>query len=47
MIDVQNVTNHLNDYGFYYFYDEDKNTVEKDTWYHTGLFPIFNYRIEF
>ena len=43
MLDVQNVTNHLN-VGFQY-YDEDKRDVE--TLYHTSLFPVLNYRVEF
>ncbi len=47
MFDIQNVSNHLNEYEQYYYYDEEKNTVEKEVWYQTGLFPIFNYRIEF
>ena len=43
MIDVQNVTNHLNPFGQYY----DSGTNQIETFYQTGLFPVFNYRIEF
>ena len=42
-IDIQNVTNRLN-IDFTYF-NEDTNEI--DTFYQTGLFPNFNYRIEF
>lgn len=43
MIDIQNVTNHLNPYG--QFYNSETNQIE--TFTQTGLFPVFNYRIEF
>ena len=43
MLDIQNVTNRLNTYIEYY--DSDTQQIEKYT--QTGLFPIFNYRIEF
>ena len=43
MLDVQNVTNHLN--VDFQWYDVDDN--EMKTFYQTGLFPTFNYRIEF
>ncbi|MEM7368999.1 MAG: TonB-dependent receptor [Bacteroidota bacterium] len=43
MIDVQNVTNHLNVFGQYY----DSETQNLEKYYQTGLFPVFNYRIEF
>ncbi len=42
-IEVQNVTNRLN-VDFTYF-NEDTNKI--DNYYQTGLFPNFNYRIEF
>ncbi|MBS1742667.1 MAG: TonB-dependent receptor [Bacteroidetes bacterium] len=41
--DIQNVTNHQNIYGSWY--DNDKGKIKKE--YQMGLFPIFNYRIEF
>ncbi len=47
MIDAQNVTNRLNEYNHYYYYDDKTDEVKRDVWYQTGLFPIFNYRIEF
>ncbi|MFC2137330.1 carboxypeptidase-like regulatory domain-containing protein [Bacteroidota bacterium] len=47
MVDIQNVTNRLNEYDKYYYYDEENHSIENETWYQTGLFPIFNYRIEF
>ena len=47
MLDIQNVTNRLNEYETYYYYDENNYTIEKEIWHQTGLFPIFNYRIEF
>ena len=43
MLDIQNVTNRLNTYME--FYDDDTQRIEKYT--QTGLFPIFNYRVEF
>ncbi len=43
MLDVQNVTNRLNIYTLYY--DDDTKQIEEYT--QTGLFPIFNYRVEF
>lgn len=43
MIDIQNVTNHLNVFGQYY----DRDTQKLEKYYQTGLFPVFNYRIEF
>ncbi len=43
MLDVQNVTARENLYGTYY--NNDCNCIEKIT--QTGLFPFFNYRIEF
>ena len=43
LIDVQNVTNRENLHSLYY--DNDTQQIEKYT--QTGLFPIFNYRIEF
>ncbi len=42
-LDVQNVTNRLN--TFFTFFDGDRGNVR--TVYQTGLFPVFNYRIEF
>ncbi|MEO6670855.1 MAG: TonB-dependent receptor [Ferruginibacter sp.] len=42
-LDIQNITNHQNLY--YSYYDNDKGRVKKE--YQMGLFPIFNYRIEF
>lgn len=42
-LDVQNVTDHKNLYMSYY--DNDKQKIKKE--YQMGLFPIFNYRIEF
>ncbi|MCB0707470.1 MAG: TonB-dependent receptor [Saprospiraceae bacterium] len=43
MIDVQNVTNRAN--VFTKYYNGESNQIE--TWTQTGLFPNFNYRIEF
>ncbi len=43
MLDIQNVTNHQNVY--FEVYDSDTNAIK--TYYQTGLFPNFNYRIEF
>ena len=43
MLDVQNVTNRLNVFSQYY--SEDTQQIE--TYYQSGLFPVFNYRIEF
>ena len=43
MLDIQNVTNRLNIYTLYY--DDDTKQIEEYT--QTGLFPIFNYRVEF
>ncbi len=43
MLDIQNVSNNENLYG--QFYNDDCNCLEKIT--QTGLFPFFNYRIEF
>jgi len=43
MLDIQNVTNRQNVFAEYY--DADTNTVEN--WTQTGLFPNFNYRVEF
>ena len=43
MLDIQNVTNRQNIYGYYY--NADKNDLQAFT--QTGLFPNFNYRIEF
>jgi hypothetical protein len=43
MLDIQNVTNRLNIDGK--FYDEEQ--METVTYYQTGIFPYFNYRIEF
>ena len=43
LIDVQNVTNRENLHSLYY--DNDTQQIEKYT--QTGLFPVFNYRIEF
>ncbi len=42
-LDVQNVTNRLN--TFFTYFDGDAGAVK--TAYQTGLFPVFNYRIEF
>lgn len=42
-VDVQNVTNRLNVYTQYY--STETQNIEK--YYQTGLFPVFNYRIEF
>jgi hypothetical protein len=42
-LDIQNVTNQQN--LFHQWYDNDKQKVKK--MYQMGLFPIFNYRIEF
>jgi hypothetical protein len=41
--DAQNVTNRLNIHSLYY--DDDTQQLEKYT--QTGLFPVFNYRVEF
>lgn len=43
MLDIQNVTNRLNIYTQYY--NDDTKRIEAYT--QTGLFPIFNYRVEF
>lgn len=43
MLDIQNVTNRENLSGM--FYNELTNSLEEDT--QTGLFPFFNYRVEF
>jgi hypothetical protein len=43
MLDIQNVTNHLNIYG--QVYDNRSNSIQY--YYQQGLFPLFNYRIEF
>ncbi len=43
MLDIQNVSNRQNIAG--YFYDSEKRDI--DSWSMTGLFPFFNYRIEF
>ncbi len=43
MLDIQNVTNRLNLFSQYY--STDSGQLEK--YYQTGLFPVFNYRIEF
>ncbi len=43
MLDIQNVSNRQNVYG--YLYNEDSAQLEAYT--QTGLFPNFNYRIEF
>jgi hypothetical protein len=43
MLDVQNITNRQNPGGVYW--DSDRN--QEDFWSMTGLFPFFNYRIEF
>lgn len=43
MLDFQNLTNHQNILET--FYDEDDNEIGTD--YQTGLFPFFNYRINF
>lgn len=42
-LDIQNATNHMN--PFYNYYDE--KTMQVEYGYHTGLFPVLNYRIEF
>jgi hypothetical protein len=42
-LDIQNVTNRLNLHSLYY--DDDSKQLEKYT--QTGLFPVFNYRVEF
>lgn len=43
MLDVQNVTNHLNRLQDYY--NRFTDDIDYDT--HTGLFPVLNYRMEF
>jgi hypothetical protein len=43
MIDIQNVTNHQNVYSYYF----DSNTNSQEAYYHMGIIPVFNYRIEF
>lgn len=43
LLDIQNVTNRQNVYVQYY--DEGDEQIE--TFYQTGLLPVFNYRIEF
>ena len=42
-LDVQNATNRLN--PFYNYYDDKTQSIDYE--YHTGLFPVLNYRIEF
>jgi hypothetical protein len=42
-LDVQNVTNHLNALDQYY----SRNLQNISTEYHTGIFPVLNYRLEF
>ena len=43
MLDIQNVTNRENVYSQYY--DSDDNQLKY--WYQNGIFPLFNYRVEF
>lgn len=43
MLDIQNVTNRQN--LFLEYYDDDTQQIEQFT--QTGLFPVFNYRVEF
>jgi hypothetical protein len=43
MLDIQNVTNRLNPLEMYYSFS--RQSIQTD--YHTGLFPVINYRIEF
>ncbi|MFK7933579.1 MAG: TonB-dependent receptor [Saprospiraceae bacterium] len=43
MIDVQNLTNRQNVFSLYY----NRNSQELDQYTQTGLFPTFNYRVEF
>ena len=43
MLDIQNVTSHLNIYS--QVYDNKSNSIQY--YYQQGLFPLFNYRIEF
>ena len=43
MVDIQNVTSHLNIYS--QVYDNKTNSIQY--YYQQGLFPLFNYRIEF
>lgn len=43
LLDIQNVTNRQNIFSLYF--DEDTQNLESYT--QTGLFPVFNYRIEF
>lgn len=42
LLDVQNVSNHLNIFSTYF--NSSSGQIESD--YHTGLFPVLNYRIE-
>ena len=42
-LDVQNVSNRLNPFSNYY--DSKTQSIQYD--FHTGLFPVLNYRIEF
>jgi hypothetical protein len=43
MLDIQNVTNHLN--AGYRYYNRELRDLDTET--HTGLFPVLNYRVEF
>lgn len=43
LFDIQNITNRQN--IFEYYYDDELNSLVGDT--QTGLFPFFNYRVEF
>ncbi len=43
MLDIQNVTNHLNPLDRYYH--QGRQNIMTET--HTGLFPVLNYRVEF
>jgi hypothetical protein len=43
MLDLQNVSNRQNLYTRYY----DNETKAIENWYQTGIFPLFNYRVEF
>lgn len=43
MLDIQNVSNHINIYSQYY----DSEAKELKYFYQNGIFPVFNYRIEF
>jgi hypothetical protein len=42
-LDIQNVTNRLNEFG--QWYDSEKNKIV--TTYQTGIIPILNYKVEF